>query len=293
MRPLILIAVSFAAGCGSYWDLRKGDTLPLGCANLLNYYLDVDGDGWGQQGSLPTPLCEPDPDQGLTASNHLDCDDENPDITGRVGAVCPEDLEDGGAACFDGLVFGDSEFVVTCGDSSVQRYSVAEDRCHAWAGTQTSSLPEQDEGQRGLATLEADFEQVQVLEDWLESIEDVGPGFAVFVDLRWQGDLQTGGWAWPSGVVPEELPACGGEEPTVADFFPSLIPGDPNAVDTLEAGIEEVRLALILTGNGWCRGTPDDGGDLRYDHQQAHYLCERPRPDLAHFEERPLAEDES
>ena len=43
------------AGCGSYWDLRPGEVLAIGCADLLNYYLDVDGDGWGERGGGAHP----------------------------------------------------------------------------------------------------------------------------------------------------------------------------------------------------------------------------------------------
>ena len=143
------------------------------------------------------------------------------------------------------------------------------------------------QGHRGLGSLEANFEQVEVLEEWIESLPETRPGFAIFVDLRWEGELEGGRWVWPSGATPDELPPCNGVEPEVADFYPALVPGDPAAQDTLEEHKGEVRLALVFDGSGWCRGTPDALGGEDYDHQSAHYLCERPRPNLAQYQDRP------
>lgn len=285
MRILSPSLALLAAGCGSYWDIREGEVLDIGCADLLNYYLDLDGDGWGQAGTEPTALCEPNLQDGLTASNALDCDDEDADITGQVGLVCPAELDPQGTPCYSGLVFGDSEFVVTCGDSSPQRFTAAEQLCDSWATDETTGSVE-EAGHHGLATLEADFERVEVLESWLEGLSEVEAGFSIFVDLRWTGELDGGAWAWPSGAAPDGIPPCGGTEPTVADFYPNLIPSDPNAQETLEEHKGEVRSVLVFDGNGWCRGTPSDGGEA-YDHQTSHYLCERPRPDLTLHEERP------
>ncbi len=288
MRTLLLVPLIAMAGCGSYWDIRAGEDLPIGCANLLNYYLDVDGDGWGQAGA-PTPLCEPDVAEGLTASNDLDCDDDDNQITGQVGSLCPEDLDPEGTSCYAGLLRGDSEFLVTCGSSPTQRYSIAESRCHAWSGQETEEgVP----GHRGLAQLESEVEVFDVVA-WLEDLPEVQPGFAVFVDLRWDGDLDSGSWRWPDGSSPDSIAPCGGSEPGVDDFYPALVPGDPNAEPTLEEHKDEVRLALVWDGTSWCRGTPDEGDAAIYDHQSAHYLCERPRPDLSQYEERPLGEDDA
>lgn len=285
MRTGVLSAVLLTAGCGSYWDIREGEVLDIGCAGRLNYYDDVDGDGWGQVGSEPTALCEPDPQAGLTASNALDCDDTDPDVTGKIGLVCPADLDPAGTPCYSGLVFGDSEFVVTCGESQPQRFTAAQQLCDSWS---TDAAQDDTSVQRGLATLEAGFERVEVLEAWLESLEEVEAGFSIFVDLRWSGSLETGTWAWPSGAPPDGISPCGGVEPTVADFYPDLVPSDPNAAQTLEEHKGEVRSVLVFDGVGWCRGTPSDGG-AGYDHQSAHYLCERPRPDLSQHEEQPSA----
>ena len=60
MRGALLVSLTTLAGCGSYWDIRKGEELPIGCAGLLNWYHDADGDQWGDPGSAPKADCGPD-----------------------------------------------------------------------------------------------------------------------------------------------------------------------------------------------------------------------------------------
>jgi len=281
MRAQWIAMAGLFTGCGSYWDLRGGEELPIGCANVLNFYLDADGDGWGEADSVGSPLCAPDVDHGLTASNNLDCDDTDPDITGQVGSLCPQDLDAGGTADFAGLRRGDSEYLVVFGASEPQRFSEAEARCQAWAG-----VPLDDAGgHRGLATLSTGPEAADVQQELLDGLGQ--SDFGAFVDLRWAGTLDTGAWEWSDGSAPDSLPACGGVEPTVADFFPALNAGDPNALPTLEEHLAGVRLVMVSSGGGWCRGAPSAASAPGYDAQSAHYLCERPVPVLSDYQDQP------
>jgi hypothetical protein len=287
VRTLWLVVVAGVAGCGSYWDLRKGEELAIGCAGLLNFYPDADGDRWGDPGSTPTPACAPDEANGLTASNDLDCDDADPSITGLAGAICPQDMLGGEATCLVGLREGNSEFVGTCGESPQVAFGQASQDCQAWAGWETPEAIEQGRtGHRGLASLETEFEYNEI-EDWLTA-ELGGAPTAVWVDLRWEGTVTTGQWVWPDGSAPTFVPPCGGIEAAPGDFWPELVPGLPESDEALSQHLDEVRQALVFDGTGWCRGVPTAAG---LEPRQAHVLCERPSPDLADYQMAP--EDDS
>ncbi|MEM6929209.1 MAG: hypothetical protein AAF602_19880, partial [Myxococcota bacterium] len=70
--PLALTLVA----CGSTWDLRRGDTLPIGCIEVTTF-VDDDGDGWGGPGERGEVACITALPAGA-AGNDLDCDDDDP-----------------------------------------------------------------------------------------------------------------------------------------------------------------------------------------------------------------------
>ncbi|MEQ1504444.1 MAG: hypothetical protein ABMB14_19540 [Myxococcota bacterium] len=279
-------AGSTLAGCGSYWDLRKGESIELGCAGQLDYYPDADGDLWGDPGSIPTQSCTPDPENLLTASNALDCDDSDPGITGRAGTICPSEMAGlfGGSPCVDGKQEGNSEFVATCGESPIVGYREARTDCENWAGWDTSQPVGVAVPNRGLAALETEPEY-NALSAWLVE-QSAGAPIAVWIDLRWEGSVTAGAWVWPDGTSPTYIPPCGGVEATPGMFYPDLVPGIEEADATLSEELDALRSALVFDGASWCRGIPTAGGPA-FSTRGAHALCERPRPDLAEYAEVP------
>jgi hypothetical protein len=293
VRGALLVSFLSLAGCGSYWDIRKGEELSIGCAGLLNWYPDADGDQWGDPGSAPTPRCGPDQEKQLTASNALDCDDADVGITGRVGALCPGEMFTGadpeGSRCVAGTRSGESEFVTTCEGSPLVGFTMARQDCEAWAGWITPEAAEQGAvGQHGLASLQTEFEFAAVTE-WLETVAN-GEPIAVWVDLQWTGtiDSSSGAWQWPDngGTLPNWVPPCGDTDVGPVDFWPDLVVGLPESDTTLEESLDEVRQALIYDGTEWCRGVPDALG-TPFGPREAFALCERPAPILTNFEDVP------
>jgi hypothetical protein len=271
------------AGCGSYWDLRKGESLDVGCAGLLNFYPDADGDKWGEPGSIATQSCTADVKAGLTASNDLDCDDSDPGITGKAAAICPQQMVLGLATCVQGTRQGESEFVGTCGETPRVDFDDALQDCQAWAGWETPEAVDAGMvGHRGLAALETEFEYNEI-SDWLTAqagTEQV----ALWVDLRWTGTVSEGAWQWPDGTEPTFVPPCEGAEATPGDFWPDLLPGDGKGDDAVATHLDEVREALVFDGTAWCRGVPTLIG---WQPREGYALCERPSPDLVAYEDSP------
>ena len=106
--PVLLVALSALGACNS--DYRSKVELPEDCDRQW-FYEDQDGDGWGRPGGNAELLCTADTTDGvlLTARNDLDCDDGEDassdaeldaaaDVTGRVAAICPDELVLGGAS---------------------------------------------------------------------------------------------------------------------------------------------------------------------------------------------------
>jgi hypothetical protein len=285
--PMTLVVLAIGlTGCGSYWDLREGEQLAIGCASPINYFLDADGDSWGQPDSPPTPACGPDPERQLTASNALDCDEGDRLVTGRSGAICPAEL--GGASpTHAGFVVGQSEFVGTWADSPVLDYRDARLQCLAWAGGATPETPET--AHYGLASLET-ANEYNTLVDWLA--EQVAGPVSVWVDLAWSTDDPASGvWQWPDGTEPTYVPACNGDEPGPEDVYPDLVLGLDEADETFSERIGQLRLALVYDGTDWCRGLPSAKGDF-YSDRTAHLLCERQTPLLSDYEEEAEASAE-
>jgi hypothetical protein len=281
MLPLSLSV----AACGSYWDLREGESLDVDCEGKLNYYVDTDGDGWGEPSSTPEPLCQPDADNLLTASNNRDCDDSLGGITARI-AECPAAIATDEGDLF-GLVRGGSEYLALEHPDG-WRYSSGPSTCHRWSGSLTVEA-EQTEGgaapDKGLAQLRDAGE----LADVLEALEEAGWVDAeLFVGIRWDSSAET--WVWENGdaLAGGTLPFCDNREIEPIDFYPNLERGvvddDGNAVVDAAA-----RLALRREADGsdWCWGLPGDDDAIDDSREYAGVLCERPVPDTAAYRDVP------
>lgn len=285
-RRAAAIAVCIgSAGCGSHWDLRDGEELAIGCAGLLQWYVDSDGDQWGDPGGDGVEACGPDPATLRTASNQLDCAPNDAGITGQVGSICPSDIGaiDGGSPCVIGRQQGNSELVATCGNSPLLTPIVARQDCEAWSGWDTTSPPGSPTFNRGLASLETEPEYVAVT-TWLAEQAGSTPT-SVWLDLRWSGTLDGGSWQWADGTSPTYIPSCG-PEAAPADFYPDLVPGLTESDATLTEHLDEVRAALVWDGTAWCRGVPDAMSDA-FGPRAALALCERPRPVLGDYADAP------
>jgi len=258
------LLVVFVAACGSTWDLREGDALPIGCVEVATF-ADADGDGWGAGDPTGDIACVTALPMGA-AGNALDCDDDDPDVTGFVGRVCPAALDAGGSVA--GLVVGPREFVALDATAAAVRYTTAAARCEGWA-EETSATAR--DGQRGLATLQ-DSAELRALPAWLDGLPGVSSGYAAFVDLSW--DEPSESWRWPDGSPPDGLPFCDGP-PELGDLLDDIAPADPQADERLAEVARDGRLALIRGASGWCWGAPIDAG---FPAPEALAICERPAP---------------
>lgn len=187
-------------------------------------------------------------------------------MTGFVSRACPDGLDPDGRVA--GEVIGQREFVAHLGTADPVRYTSAEALCEGWA---TESAEAARDGQRGLATLQ-DSAELQSVPEWLEGLPGVAPGYAAFVDLRW--DDAASGWRWPNGADPDGLSFCG-DPPELEDFLVDVAPTDPARDALLVDVAAQARLALVLDVGGWCWGAPAEAG---FAPQEALALCERPAP---------------
>lgn len=324
MRVLPVILV--LAGCGSSWDLREGaEGPPLECESLLNYYIDDDGDGWGDPGTAedpadPMPLCQPDETLKRTATNAMDCDDTNDKIGPDAGA-CPDSVGDDDVdVARVGLVRGTSEYLFFLATGlPIDRGQVeetaaeSEDWCASWAGEATPDAPE---GDRGLAVLtdaaevadvleELDNEALTLLEDGTANCSgDETDCVAFFVGMRWEGTLPSdcddpsfdGGWVWDDGQGPTgDIPFCDNIEPTPQDFMVGTQLCGMNNRDDIVA---DLRVALVRRDQGWCLGPApfmpglgnlEEGIPLGNHPDSAFFACERPVFDPANYVDVPEA----
>ncbi len=274
--PLLLVV----AGCGSYWDLRSGESLNTDCEGKLNYYVDLDGDGWGEPSSAPEPLCAPDPNNNLTASNNRDCDDNDDGITARI-EQCPASLvpADGD---YLGIVRGDSEYLAIDVPDGI-RYSGAASLCDTWG----SRLPGDDgEGEADLAQLVDGGER----DDILDALESAGwTDVELFVGIVWNGDA----WVWADGdPLSGTVGFCGNNadiEPI--DFFANLVDGIV-ADDGQDAEDAAARLSLRREADGsdWCWGIPGEEDVIDDSRAFAGVLCERGAPSTADYQSVPDSE---
>ncbi len=318
---LLLTSTLLLAGCGSSWDIRKGDSLVIGCAESF-FYADSDADGWGDPTSEPALLCEADVEAGLTASNGRDCDDANEAITGKIGPACPIQMVpglDGADPAHAGVLFDQKEFAFLYGaDTLVTANAEAATNCTLWG--KAPALDPEGALAGTLATFGSQPELAAVLDAVKAEVDANGSGvYAGFVGIHWDGaNHYTGAWSFvddsDDALIETGLNWCNGE-PMPADFFPLLNggdasnPGEPGHVDAINALLPDLRLALVLEESGdWCLGLPEDAipdamyaelqagtADLndpyvaelaRYTSSDAHMVCGRPKPnpaDYVHF----------
>ncbi len=294
MRLAIALTL-ILAGCSSSWTIRKGEELPVGCV-LSNFYPDLDQDGWGDGAGETVEDCEPE--DRFSAPNGRDCDDDDPDTTGLVGALCPDNLitlePTDPPTQYAGVLYGDYEFTFVYGQSTeTQRYTTADSACEGWAGADPVEDGWVARGQ--LATFGSEVEAEAVKLRIEEAVD--GDGYAGFIGIEWEGRVDDGAWSW----VDEEsddagiegfLNWCGGVPPSPLDFFPNLNPDNPDHIPAINQELERVRLALVLDRTGaWCLGAPSDAvmeGDAMhglYTHTLGHFVCKRDKPNVADYQE--------
>ena len=270
---LLSVAVGLwvSTGCGDDSDLPE--PIDVGCSNMASYYLDSDGDDWGEPGS-DILLCRADHETGYTASNGLDCDDDDPSVTGQAGSVCPDQMVPGGVD-YAAVVHGSTEFVAVHSDTAVISAAAAAATCGPWGwGGHLATFDSQ-----------ADLDAVQgVLED-LEV-------YSGFVDIEWDVTAQEWVWSDGSALDPSSVGWCSGSPPLPEDFDPHL---DPQQLD-YEERVADIRLAVVKNDWGWCFGEPRDAlpfgldtGEVTdyppYTPMLAHFICERDAPNPADFDE--------
>jgi hypothetical protein len=243
MRRVAIMAV--IAGCGSSWDLR--DPLIVGASDT--YYVDADGDGWGDPNEPSEQLAAPDPDRALTARNDRDCDDGDAAVTGMTGSICPEDLVLGGAT-YVANTYGGREYVAVYGGTDAVWPEAAIDACGPWGwGGEIAGFPDPETLQLGLT---------DVLGAAIDALPEAERGFSGFVDLTHDGT----GWTTSGGTpVLLSTPWCAGQEPDPDDILAN-------------------RLALVRTvgTSEWCWGTPDDAALPAHEGRFSHFVCVRDLP---------------
>jgi hypothetical protein len=262
--PLIVVALGVSA-CLS--DYRSKYKLPQDCDRQV-FFEDLDEDGWGDPDGAAAELCEADPGAMLTARNNLDCDDDNPEITGLIASICPERLVVGGAE-FLGMQEVGSEFaaVLPTADFSHVNDTGIETTALTFAAGAASACGATGWG-GGLATFN-DLTEFGSVTDRLDAV--VGDSYYA----AWIGLVPSGtSWKWADAE-----PGAGMQVDEVG-FCDSLNAPKPDGPD---AG---VRLALVKPEGGeWCLGFPSDAnpddlaeGELEYGARAAYSLCERVPP---------------
>jgi hypothetical protein len=231
MRSIVLLSLSLGAlglaGCRQ----------PLAPCDQP-FYMDADGDGWGDPNVEPRLACAPS--CLYTASNPLDCDDGDPEVSAQLGAVCPADVfgEDPSFQSFNTPVL---EYLAWYGAAPKVEAEEAQEGCVAWGGD--------------LAT----WRNTQDLEAFLIELEGISV-YVGFVDLAPNAN---GGWSWgaESNILMEGL-WCQGEPPA------PLHPEERLAI--VKAGP-----AWCFGRPSDAPQSLNSGSDLT---EQAYAICERPRP---------------
>jgi hypothetical protein len=285
-----------AGGCGATWGFggEANDVLYTQCAEPKTYYFDGDGDGWGDPDQPGVAdACEPDASNFFTATNAKDCDDDDVDVTGLVGSLCPAQLADtSGEISYVGKVTGGNEFTYVHGASPAPiDVRDAEERCAQWGATELIDGVWNSTG--GLATFGLGD---SALEDLQKSVEaNVESNFVAFVGVEWSGSILDGAWSWTDDSDDARIDSigwCADESPLPEDFFPGLNPNDADHAQIIEDGLEWIRLALITDGETWCLGLPTDASTLDStsvtstgtELDVAHVMCERLPPNPTDYE---------
>ena len=175
-----------AAGCGATWGFggEANDVLYTQCAEPKTYYLDVDGDGWGDPLQLGMEdSCEPDANNFYTATNARDCNDAEDEVTGLVGSLCPSELVYSEATdiSYTGFVAGGNEFVYLYNLESTPYVDMqdAEERCAQWGAAELIDGVWTSTG--GLATFGLGDNALDDLQKSVDERADVKETFVAFV----------------------------------------------------------------------------------------------------------------
>ena len=239
-----LLGSTLLVSCSSHWKLQS--PLDTGCTDPMAYYYDGDGDGWGVRNSNEAQLlCVADDASGFTSVNNLDCDDEDPGISGGLGDGfgCPAGM--GSLAEWVGVVHGDSEYLILHGTTNTLSGAMTSGVCNNWT---TGDI----------ATFSNDAEFAAVSE---ANPEDV---YAGFIGVEVVG----GTWAFTDGSS-LNLAAywCDSVEPETTELN----------VDGESVPRDEV-LAIVKTSASasWCVGLASEADG--YSDDNAHFVCERPKP---------------
>lgn len=272
--PALLLPISALVGCHS--DFLPAVQLPDDCDRSW-YFEDRDGDGWGAADGNAQWLCAADDsaELQLTARNNLDCDDQVDDVTGRIAAICPDQLVPGGAAGF-GFRASGAEFVSVLPTLDYSHVDVvdAEVTPLMWPDGAASACGSTGWG-GGLATF-ANLTELTTVTDEIDAI--VGDdGYAAWVGLVPEGT----GWRWEDAAAGEGL------QVTEVGFCDPFDAPDPTQVDR-DPGL---RVALVKPpGGDWCFGFPDQANELDaaegtflYDRRSANFVCEREPPQASDF----------
>lgn len=297
MRALVALPLTLLmTSCGNYWLL--GEPLPPPCLKKT-FWFDSDQDGWGDANGGTELRCEGVTETFLTATNGLDCDDDDAGIGGRTGAACPLEVagEDG---LITGFVSGQYEFLAIHGLAEPVFYTEAETTCaEVWGGRARTAGAETIEttddvweSVGSLATFAGSSELAELQLEVEKALDDpsiVWPVFSGFIGVSYSGEFikgvwdsvggewatephWEGGWTWmgDSEVTLESIGWCD-DELTPSDFYPEQNPADPATEDNFEQELPRLRVGLVLPLSGdWCLGvgadalppvTPDAGND--------------------------------
>lgn len=254
----LLGALALTTGCSSTWELR-GVTV-ITCATEKPFFRDEDEDGWGADPEDYVEACAAGEVDGYTVRNARDCNDDDPDIGAKTGAVCPVDLVLGGNDAV-GVPGSDFESVAVVPPSDRVTSGAAAQACASgWGGE--------------LMVLQ-DAAQWSALREAVDRVYPSGE-YAAFLALSSDGT----DWVWPgSGIALTSMTPCSVELPDASEAGPT------------------VRLAAVREASGeWCLGLPSDAGGV-YDSEDepvavrdlyAHFACRRAKPDPVNYREPPL-----
>jgi len=283
----LLATVLIALG-GCHSDYASVVELPQDCEREW-YFEDRDGDGWGRPGGNAELRCSADSSEEaqLTARNDLDCDDGEEtdlelaaDVTGRIAAICPDELVLGGASSY-AFQAGGSEFAAVLPTLDYSHVGQTDPDVTALVSAPSAAVACGADGWGGdLAT----FDNLTELREVTGTLEDIvgDEGYAAYVGLVPDGT----GWRWvdDSTLPPNELGFCVGDGPT--DSEKERNPG--------------LHLALVKPpGEDWCFGYPTDANPEGKDPDEpedalpedqfffrrlyANFICEREPPRALDF----------
>jgi hypothetical protein len=258
---LSVLALSMFAGCGYGWAPNQIIDTEV---SKLPYFPDADDDGWGDASSAGSLLNEGG-NAEFSVQNNRDCDDGNPDVTGLVGSLCPDQL----ATEEVPLRYGESEYVVTTGPVTAD----APESGQVW-GTYADDAC----GPTGWGGSLAQIDDTVELSTITDAVSD-RPYWAGWIGIVSDG---SGGWKWASGGT-FDFGQLGGF--CVGTDGPAS-PDDP--------GRPYLALVKRQATGSFCLGYPEDQftnpadhysnpAELAEIHNNAYFVCERPAPNPADY----------